>query len=275
MKVAAVSVVIPCFDCAHTVERAVRSVLEQTLPPVEVLLVDDGSRDHTPQVLNRLAMSDARIRVMTLAVNQGPGAARNAGWEAATQPYVAFLDADDVWHPRKVEFQYGWMHAHPNVALTGHRVAQLHGDPVGVESVTGNPRIIEITGTRIAFSNAFQTSSVMLRRPLSFRFDPEQRYCEDFLLWLRTVLKGHEARLFDVTLAYRFKFVYGFNGLSGRLWSMEKGELWALSRAWSEGLLGWPVFAVASVWSLLKFCRRAMLLTCKRLAAYATSPRTT
>ncbi|MHB1099234.1 MAG: glycosyltransferase family 2 protein, partial [Burkholderiales bacterium] len=106
-----VSVIIPCYRCAETIARAVDSVLKQTLPPEEILLVEDCSGDdgNTLAVLHSLQQNNPFIRVIPLAKNGGPAAARNAGWDAAKQPYIAFLDADDAWHPKKLEIQYSWM----------------------------------------------------------------------------------------------------------------------------------------------------------------------
>ncbi len=112
---AAVSVVIPCYRCGATIARAVASVLAQTLPVAEIILVDDASGDDTLAALEdiRRGHGDAAVRVLAAPANVGAGEARNLGWNAASQPWVAFLDADDAWHPRKIEIQYGWLLQHP------------------------------------------------------------------------------------------------------------------------------------------------------------------
>src|SRR5262245_4665161 len=121
-----VSAVIPCYRCRGTIHRALDSVAAQTALPREVILVDDCSADGTAEAIGRIASEypDGWVRVLTLPVNGGPGRARNAGWDAAAQPYVAFLDADDSWHRSKLEIQYGWMRANPHVVLTGHPSAR-------------------------------------------------------------------------------------------------------------------------------------------------------
>ena len=77
-----VSVVIPCYRCAATLDRALQSVLAQTQPPAEIIVVDDASDDATPRVIAALPPSIKKIR---LPENRGAGSARNAGWQAATQ----------------------------------------------------------------------------------------------------------------------------------------------------------------------------------------------
>src|SRR5688572_19076100 len=89
---APVSVVVPCYRCGGSIGRAVASVLAQSARPAELIVVDDASDDASPQAIAALG---AGVRAVRLARNQGPAAARNAGWAAATQPYLAFLDADD------------------------------------------------------------------------------------------------------------------------------------------------------------------------------------
>ncbi len=93
-----VSVVIPTFNRAAFLPSAVRSALEQTLREIEVIIVDDGSTDATPEVCRALAEADPRVRLVRQA-NRGLAAARNAGLAAATADWVAFLDDDDLWVP--------------------------------------------------------------------------------------------------------------------------------------------------------------------------------
>ncbi|RMG23518.1 MAG: glycosyltransferase family 2 protein, partial [Methanobacteriota archaeon] len=113
MKKCGVTAIVPCYCCSDTIERAFYSVVNQTVLPKEVILVDDASPDHgrTLSILHGLKQKfneTLDIRILAFEKNQGPASARNAGWEAATQPFIAFLDADDSWHPRKLEVQYQW-----------------------------------------------------------------------------------------------------------------------------------------------------------------------
>ena len=98
-----VSVVIPTYQRADTIAAALRSVLDQTVTDLEVLVVDDGSTDDTQAVVR--AVGDDRITFLSHGSNQGGNAARATGIAAARGEYVAFLDADDLWYPTKVERQ--------------------------------------------------------------------------------------------------------------------------------------------------------------------------
>jgi len=99
-----VSVVIPCYNRENFVADAIESVLKQTYQNFEVILVDDGSADHTENVIQRY-LSDPRIRFYKHDVNRGIAAARNTGIKNAKGEFIALLDSDDMWLPKKIETQ--------------------------------------------------------------------------------------------------------------------------------------------------------------------------
>jgi glycosyltransferase involved in cell wall biosynthesis len=123
-----VSVVIPCFNHARFLGEAVRSALDQTRPADEVIVVDDGSTDDSARVLGTLA---GRVRVVRQA-NRGVSAARNAGAALATGDLLAFLDADDVWLPGKLEAQAALFAASGTLGL-------VH---CGVEEIDAQGRVL-------------------------------------------------------------------------------------------------------------------------------------
>lgn len=98
-----VSVIIAAFDAAPFIERAIRSVQAQTLPDIEIIVVDDVSRDDTVAVVTELATRDSRIKLVRSPKNGGPSAARNLGIAAARGRWVAILDADDAFQPDRLE----------------------------------------------------------------------------------------------------------------------------------------------------------------------------
>src|SRR5437867_10792008 len=141
---ARVSVVIPCWRCADTLRRALASVLSQTVAPLEIILVDDGNTDDTPPVLRELASRTPNlVRVVTLQQNVGPGEARNAGWAAARGELIALLDADDAWHPRKLELHLGWLSRQPDAVFSCHKsmLASDRRQPTPVASPCAVERI--------------------------------------------------------------------------------------------------------------------------------------
>ena len=115
MGPASVSVVIPTYNSGQYLPEALESVLAQTVPPLEIIVVDDGSTDDTADRLHPYL----NLITYKFQTNSGVSAARNAGLQLAKGDYVAFLDADDVWHPRKLEFQMGILTSHPDLGLLG------------------------------------------------------------------------------------------------------------------------------------------------------------
>jgi glycosyltransferase involved in cell wall biosynthesis len=101
--VSSISVVIPAFNSSATLNAAVESARAQTLRPAEIIVVDDASRDETWAVLGTLVGRD--LKPIRCTENRGGAAARNRGIEAASGEFIAFLDADDVWAPEKLELQ--------------------------------------------------------------------------------------------------------------------------------------------------------------------------
>ena len=189
-----VSVVIPCYCCRHTIRAAVDSVVNQTVWPVEIILVEDCSGDggQTLALLEtiRLEFQEViRVVVLSLPENRGAGEARNAGWSVADQEFVAFLDADDTWHPQKLEIQVGWMLAHADYMLTCHDSKVCSGSrppplPVGAMMM----RAVE--WRPLLFRNEISTRTVVLRRGIAQRFPLAIRHAEDYQLWLRILLGG-------------------------------------------------------------------------------------
>ncbi len=260
MERAPVSVIIPCFNCSGTIERAVSSVLRQTLLPSEVFLVDDASTDGGATAkklveIKELFGHSMRMEIIRLKNNSGPAAARNAGWDTATQPYIVFLDADDAWHPGKIDIQYRWMEEHPDIALTGHPCLLMEENSPAVP-LSDAWSAHEVGKTLLLFSNRFQTPSVMLRREIPYRFQQGMNYCEDYLLWLRIVLNGHKACRIDLPLAFLFKPSFGRGGLSRNLWQLSKGEMKAFRTIREEGLISGSARLFFTNYIFLKYMRR-------------------
>jgi glycosyltransferase involved in cell wall biosynthesis len=104
MSAELVSVVIPAHNAEDTIDETLRSVRSQTHHALEIIVVDDGSRDQTASIARRHCEIDLRVRLIDQA-NAGVAAARNTGWQAARSHLIAFVDADDLWAPTKIEQQ--------------------------------------------------------------------------------------------------------------------------------------------------------------------------
>src|SRR5438477_5016826 len=108
-----VTAIIPSFNRAHCIARAVDSALNQTHSPVEVVVVDDGSTDGTGDLMSRVYGSNARVRYVRQQ-NRGVSAARNVAIGLARGDYIAFLDSDDTWEPWKLQLQLGCLRSLPH-----------------------------------------------------------------------------------------------------------------------------------------------------------------
>lgn len=261
-EIAKVSVIIPCYKCSKTIARAVCSVARQTLIPYEVILVDDSSGDSTLEILHaiRKDYEEGWIKVISAAANGGAGTARNIGWNAATQTYVAFLDSDDTWHEQKLAIQYNWMLKNPDVAMSGH--AWQYPD----ESLSGGKFVqfgddclfFEINKNRLLRSNPFPTPSVMLLRNIKPRFIDGKRYCEDYQLWLNICCADLKCYYSNTPLTYIHKAVYGESGLSSDLWRMQKGEMETYRSVYIDANITFVHLSSLYAWSLFKFSIRVL-----------------
>jgi len=182
-----VSVIVPVYNRAAFVADALRSALEQECPGgMEIVVVDDGSTDETPDVLAELARRHSEIRVIRQE-NAGPAHARNRALQEARGEYLALLDSDDVWLPGKLASQVALLDAHPGAAFVHSDVDEFWEEGEG--KWTRRPAIVSGHVLRALLRrNVIHTMTVMLRRSVLDEvggFDPEYPPCEDWDLWLR------------------------------------------------------------------------------------------
>jgi glycosyltransferase involved in cell wall biosynthesis len=191
-----VSVVVPTYNCAPFLGEALSSVFEQNYPNLEVIVVDDNSRDDT---LGALKAFEGRVTLIRLPQNLGPGAARNRGIAAARGEYLAFLDGDDVWLPGKLRAQIGFLRDHPVCKLVYGRWTRWFSDASG--AFPSRTKFVEIAPpegidedgsgnlyTRLLLDPMMHTITVVMAREVIERvggFDESLRTGEDYDLWLR------------------------------------------------------------------------------------------
>lgn len=100
-----VSIIMPAFNAARTIVESIRSAQSQSFPDWELLVIDDGSRDHTVDLVRGVQETDSRVKLLRTGGRTGAAQARNTGIQAAKGRYIAFLDSDDVWLPNKLSVQ--------------------------------------------------------------------------------------------------------------------------------------------------------------------------
>jgi glycosyltransferase involved in cell wall biosynthesis len=179
-----VSVIIPTFNRATKIHRAISSVFSQTFKDYEIIVVDDGSTDHT---LEALVPLQDRITYLVHRKNRGVSTARNSGIKAANAPLIAFLDSDDYWLPEKLNVQVRFFKDHPEaVACQTEELWIRNGRRV-------NPRQKHLKPSGDIFIPSLKLclvspSAVMLKRSLLDQvglFNEDFPVCEDYDLWLR------------------------------------------------------------------------------------------
>ena len=182
-----ISVILPTYNRAGFLERAMGSVLAQRRPCGELIVVDDGSTDETPALVARLAATSS-IPVRSLhQENRGAAAARNTGIGAARGEFLAFLDSDDWWLPQKLALQAAALQANPGKLIAHTREIWFrHGQRVN-QKKKHDPPDGDIFLPSLAMC-VVGMSTVMARRQLFERyglFDETLPCCEDYELWLR------------------------------------------------------------------------------------------
>ena len=200
----AVSIVMPCHNAAVHLPTSVGSVLAQTFPDWELIAVDDGSVDDTPAWLQ--AQDDPRIRVRTQP-NQGVSAARNAGLAMAQGRYLAFLDADDSWHPGFLEKMAAALEARPDAAL-----AYCGWQNLGLPGERGQPFVPpdyeDAAKAETLFGGCrWPIHAALVRREAVLAaggFDPVLKNAEDYALWLRVATAAPIVRVPEPLAFYHF-----------------------------------------------------------------------
>ena len=249
------SIVIPVYNKHKHIAATLRSVFAQTFADFEVIVINDGSTDDSESEV--LQFDDSRL-VYVKTENRGVSQARNLGIEKATGDYIAFLDADDAWHPRKLEIQVTWMEAHPEITMTGTQttvIGRLQEAPIRLPPLAAR----KLSFNHMLIINSMPTRSVVVRSNLPHRFLSGKRYSEDYLLWLSAIADGHQAFLLEVPLAYSFKRDFGAGGLSAHLWKFHCEVLDTYNRLYHAGYINRATHKFLEVYSLVKLLRRWLL----------------
>lgn len=247
---AEVSVIIPTYNRAQKVTRAVASVLYQTFPDYELIVVDDGSRDGTAEALSPFP---SRVLRLVHEENRGVSAARNTGILASRSPLIAFLDSDDYWLPEKLAAQAAFFRDHPEaVACQSREIWIRKGRRVNPRKKHLKPSgDIFIPSLRLCLVSP---SSVMMRRSLFDEvglFDEAFPVCEDYDLWLRITCK-HPIHLLDRDLV--IKEGGAPDQLSKSMPGMDRFRIMALLKVLNTGGLT-PMQRDAAIRELRTKCR--------------------
>ncbi len=200
-----VSVVMGCFNVAPSVEGTVRSIQNQSMRDWELIVVDDGSTDDTPEILRRLAAEDSRIRVITQP-NRGLTQALIAGCNEARASYIARQDSGDFSLPERLATQHAYLEAHADAVAVGSSVRYIgpEGEFLGEWVRQQSPR--ETTSDLLERGTGFVHPSAMFRRTTYIEaggYRPQFRYAQDHDLWYRLAEIGLLGSCPEVLFEYR------------------------------------------------------------------------
>lgn len=198
-----ISVVIPVFNCAEYISESLNSVFSQTIKPHEVIVVDDGSTDNLNVMLKAFKNNIIHIRQK----NQGVSAARNTGITISSGEYIAFLDADDIWFPEKLELQCNLIKPGTDFIFCYKEVFDDDtGETQGIKYYSKKccERPIEVLLTNFFAS----PSTVLVKRSLIISvgcFDEQFKNCEDSDLWIRLAPHTQFALVEKPLVRYRIR----------------------------------------------------------------------
>lgn len=184
-----ISVIIPTFNAAETIDRTLNSLFGQSVLPFEVIIVDDGSTDDT---VSRLTAYKNKI-VLFCQKNLGAAAARNQGVKLAAGDLIAFLDADDVWHPQKLELQLSVFNDNEKIGICSTLYSKHIDDGKKNFESLQDTKIISIDREQKTFEDVFLnpylgTPTVVIRKAIFNMiggFDESLQTAEDIDLWIR------------------------------------------------------------------------------------------
>ena len=243
-----ISVIIPTYNRAPVLPRALDSVLAQSLVPDEIIVVDDGSTDKTASLITACYPQVTYLS----QPNQGVSKARNSGVDRSQGDWLAFLDSDDEWLPDKLEKQVAALQQQPDFRIChSEEIWIRHGrrvNPMNKHAKTGG-QLFDHCLPLCAIS----PSSVIIRRDLFEQaggFDEQLPACEDYDLWLR-ICAGNPVLFVDQPLLKK----YGghTDQLSKKHWGMDRFRVLALEKILQSGLLNKKQY-VAAADTLLKKC---------------------
>ncbi len=186
-----ISIVMPAYNCEKYITESINSVINQSYKNWELLVLDDGSKDETLNIINEFGQKDSRIKVFPNGKNMGVSATRNRGIDLATGNWIAFLDSDDMWTTDKLENQ---------LAIVEEKLAEFVFSGASYIDESGRPYkgIFEVpemvTYKKLRNHNVISCSSVLVKKKYfeNIKMEKDEMH-EDFAVWLRILKLGINA----------------------------------------------------------------------------------
>ena len=261
-----VSVIIPYYNRQATILRALASVAAQTYRNYEIILINDGSEDHSREIVDKFILEHPQLEIIHIEQrNQGPSIARNKGIEASKGEYIAFLDSDDEWLPEKLERQIKTMKEF-NIDMLGCNYYLINND-MQTEFAFTDKAIKHISFKNLLFKHYFATPCIVVKKKSIMEvglFPEKQNYMEDAFVFTN-IARKYNACLSGDFLVNIYKLPYGESGLSSQLKEMEKNELlnfrkFRMENKKYENKLSLIFYTMAIAFSWMKYIKRILFV---------------
>jgi len=219
-----VSIITPSYNSSKFIKDCVASVFSQTYKNWEMIIVDDCSKDNSKEIISELSTKDKRIKPIFLEKNVGAAEARNAAIRQSKGKYVAFLDSDDLWNPKKLEKQLSFMYENEIAfSYTNYQFMSENGEDLS--NIISAPE--KMTYDSYLKNTIIGCLTVIIDREKSGEFEmPNIRSSHDMALWLLIMKRGFSAYGLDENLA-RYRIVSTSNTASK--WHAAK-DVWKVYR---------------------------------------------
>ena len=247
-----VSVVIPVYNSEATIEDTLDSVIKQTYKNIEIILVDDGSKDRSNEIMQNYIKNhpNNQIKLITKE-NGGVSSSRNKGIDESTGDFISFLDSDDQWDYNKIETQIDVFYNHSYVDCLG---TNMNGEKFKRLFGFKFERLTQVTPRMMLMKNFLCIQTVLVKRNViqDIGYFYEDQDNEDSNIIIRIAQK-YNCYLLNESYV---KYIPNISGVSSRMWEMEKGELKNVQMAVKMKMISPFEYPFFTGFSLLKFFRR-------------------
>ena len=200
-----VSVVMPVFNGDRFIDKAIQSILDQTLKNFEFIIINDASTDKSLQIINKYKRKDKRIKLINNRKNIHMSRSINLGISKATSGLIARMDQDDIAFSNRLEVEYNFMRSHPNITIIGSNIITIDEFDRVIGKRTYQTKSDSLKRTMLRYS-PFAHPTVMMRKKVFDElggFDPQMVPCEDTEFWFRVGSKYEFASIPRFLLKYR------------------------------------------------------------------------
>lgn len=245
------SVVIPAFNAAGSIRASLESCLNQSRPPLEIIVVDDASTDGTASII-RQYFGEA-VHLISLPENSGPAAARNAGLRIAKGRFIVFQDADDFWYHEKLACIEKVLCAHPEIKFLFHRYTLNTAQAIRSDAQL-RPHRFPLW--KLLLRNHIATPCMVVHCSPDLHFDEKMRYMEDYELFLRLAAR-QGVWCIPAVLTRLGRSVLSPGGQSSNRLAMRAGEMQAWLSFVRNNPAWYPVLPLLFLLGVLKHLAKA------------------